>query len=97
MKWSVGPLCASFLAIYAPDIGHGFIQDDFAWIRHSAVDDFSGVIGLFRENVGFYRPLVSATFAFDFAAWRLDPFGYGITNLVLCLANAALVDRKSVV
>ena len=65
MKWSVGVLCASFLAIYAPDIGHGFIQDDFAWIRLSAVDNLAGLVGLFRENLGFYRPLVSTTFAFS--------------------------------
>jgi hypothetical protein len=30
-----------------------------------------------------YRPLVSASFAFDLALWGLRPFGYHLTNVVL--------------
>ena len=75
---AIALLAAAFLAIYLPDIAHGFIKDDFAWIR-------TGSAGI------FFRPVVSAVFAFDFAAWGLNPFGYGITNLVLALLDAVLV------
>ena len=78
-------LCiTAFLAIYVADVGHGFIQDDFGWIRSSATHDLEQFVGLFTENVGFYRPIVSATFAADFALWGLNPFGYGLSNLLIC-------------
>jgi hypothetical protein len=96
---TVATLAAAFLAIYVPDLGHGFIQDDFRWIRTSASNSPSELLALFSQNVGFYRPLVSATFAADFGVWGLNPFGYGLTNLLLCTANAllffALVRRFS--
>jgi hypothetical protein len=77
--------------IYLPDAGHGFIKDDFAWIRTSALERSADVIRLFQQNVGFYRPLVSASFAADRALWTLDAFGYGVTNIALCAADALLL------
>jgi hypothetical protein len=41
--------------------------------------------------VGFYRPLVSVSFAADHALWGLEPFGYGLTNLLLLLADTILL------
>jgi hypothetical protein len=41
--------------------------------------------------VGFYRPLVSVSFAADHALWGLEPFGYGLTNLLLLLVDATLL------
>lgn len=90
-RLAAATLAAAFLAIYLPDLGHGFIQDDFGWIRGSASHNLSDVVALFGRNVGFYRPLVSLSFAVDFAVWQLNPFGYGLTNLLLCIANAALL------
>ena len=88
---ALGSLFAIFLLIYLPDIGHGFIQDDFGWIAHSRAESLEDVVGLFGRNVGFFRPLVSATFALDHAIWNLNPFGYALTNLVLFLVDAVLL------
>ncbi len=49
-----------------------------------------------------YRPVVSATFFWDYYLWRGRPFGYHLTNILLHLANAvvfyflifALLSRK---
>ncbi|MGH9257662.1 MAG: hypothetical protein ACRD3C_24145 [Vicinamibacterales bacterium] len=90
LRKTAGVLIAAFLAIYVPDLGHGFIKDDFGWIRTSASANLYEFFALFSRSVGFYRPLVSATFAADFAVWGLDPFGYGLTNLLLCIADAVL-------
>ena len=84
-------LAAVFLASYLPDIGHGFLRDDFRWIAQSRLDGSRTVLDLFRENFGFYRPVVAATFSADYAVWGMWAFGYAFTNLVLVLANAALL------
>lgn len=42
--------------------------------------------------MGFYRPLVSVSFAADHALWGLEPFGYGLTNFLLLLADAILLS-----
>lgn len=51
----------------------------------------SDLARVFATNVGFYRPLVTTSFAIDRAIWDLDPLGYAITNLVLLLADAAIL------
>ena len=82
---------AVFLLVYVPDVGHGFIKDDYAWIRSSRLADPAGLVALFSQHVGFYRPLVSVSFAADYAVWGLRPWGYAATNLVLLLLDAALL------
>jgi hypothetical protein len=79
-------LLGAFLLTYADDAGRGFIKDDFAWIRAS-----EGSWRVFlRDTGGFYRPLVSLTFAANHALFGLSPRGYGATNLALAIAVAAL-------
>ena len=84
-------LAAIFLVSYLPDIGHGFLRDDFRWIAQSRLDGSRTVLDLFRENFGFYRPVVALTFAADYSAWGMWAFGYALTNLLLVLANTALL------
>jgi len=88
---SVFVLVVVFLWIYLPDAGHGFLRDDYGWILGSRLDTIADLPRLFRTNVGFYRPLVSASFALDYAIWHLDPQGYAYTNLLLAAADAALL------
>ena len=70
---AAGVLCAAFLVIYLPDIGHGFLKDDFVWILSSRATDLTDAVALFKANVGFYRPLVSLTFAADYGVWGMEP------------------------
>ena len=46
---------------------------------------------IFTTNVGFYRPLVTTSFAIDRALWNLDARGYALTNVTLLLGNAGLL------
>jgi len=78
-------------AIYAPALGHGFVKDDFRWIAAADVHSRGDVARIFSTNVGFYRPLVTTSFAIDRAVWRLDARGYALTNATLLLANAGLL------
>jgi hypothetical protein len=84
-------MAGAFLLIYLPDVGRGFISDDFRWIVESRSDSLRDLIALLAANIGFYRPVVSWSFAADHSVWGTDSFGYGMTNLVMCLATAAML------
>ncbi|HET7696712.1 MAG TPA: hypothetical protein VFK57_13445 [Vicinamibacterales bacterium] len=81
-----------FLVVYGSAAGHGFISDDFGWIVQSRVDSIAGAIDLFRTNHGFYRPLVSLSFALNYALFGIHPQGYGWTNLLLALLCGVLLQ-----
>jgi len=74
------------LSAYGCDAGHGFVKDDFGWILSSR--DLSNLL---NAPTGFFRPVVSFSFALDHALFGLRPFGYGLTNLGLLLSCTALI------
>ena len=86
-------LLLALALIYLPDVGHGFIRDDFMWVRAGRVQDLSDLGRIVTGNVGFYRPMVTATFAVNYAMFGLSPFPYALTNLGLLIACAFLVAR----
>ena len=79
------------LAVYCPDVGRGFVKDDFTWIRaaKSAIAQPAHLI--VPKERAFYRPLVTASFALDYASHRWQPRGYGWTNVALYVACTAAV------
>lgn len=72
-------------------MGHGFISDDFAWIKAGRFAGASGLLELFRSHTGFYRPLVTLSFAANERLLGLEALGYGLTNLALALGCAAAI------
>ena len=83
-------LAAFVVAVYCPDLGRGFVKDDFTWIRtaRSAITQPSTLI--LQQDVGFYRPIVTLTFVADYALHGWSSRGYGWTNLalyILCIAS----------
>ena len=86
-------LIVTFLGIYFPQVGHGFIKDDFRWVRENRLTPIGEASALLSRNVGFYRPMVAATFAANYRLTGLDPLGYGLTNLALILVDAWLLFR----
>jgi hypothetical protein len=80
-----------FLGVYGASVGHGFVADDFAWILDSRVHTLGEIPALFLKSSGFYRPMVGLTFAADYAVFGNQPLGYGLTNLALAIACAALL------
>jgi len=84
-------LIGLFGAVYLPALGHGFVKDDYRWIAAADVRSRADVARFFTTNVGFYRPLVTSSFAIDRAVWGLDARGYALTNTTLLLAAAGLL------
>jgi hypothetical protein len=101
MKPSVAPrlgsgqaawlLLAAFLLAYAPDVGHGFVKDDFFWIVQGRIDDLSSLTRTFFGQSAFYRPLVSLSFGVNHLAFGLHSYGYGLTNLGIAVGCAVLI------
>src|SRR5581483_353522 len=85
-----------FLIVYAPAAGHGFLSDDFRWILNSRVVSVADVRRVFTLSDGFYRPIVSFTFAADRALFGLNPRPYGWTNLAFAVFTAALIWRLAI-
>jgi len=57
----------------------GFLFTPQYWNRFSASDR------------GHYKPIRALTFSFDFLIWKLNPFGYHLTNLLLHIFNVVLI------
>jgi hypothetical protein len=75
-------------AVYLPDIGRGFVKDDFGWIRDARAGLSDPLDALLRQP-GFFRPLVTSSFALDYVLYGVNPRPYGFTNLALyflCIA-----------
>src|SRR5262245_33359075 len=80
-------LTACVLLTYAPDIGRGFVADDFGWIYFSRIDSLAKAWQLLVEGApGFYRPMVALSFGIDELVYGLNPTGYAITNLAMAFA-----------
>ena len=86
-------LTLAFLLVYLPDIGHGFVRDDFRWVQAGHLAGPHDMVRIFGENTGFYRPLVTLTFGVDRALFGLYPFAYALTNLALVFACSLAISR----
>jgi hypothetical protein len=93
-RWFVAALALTWAvfatAVYVPDIGRGFVKDDFRWVDAGRATLARPAAAFLRPRSDFYRPIVELTFAAEYAAHRLRPRGYGFTNLALyvgCIAG----------
>jgi len=78
----IGALFAA--AVYAPWVGIAFVKDDYGWIT-LAINALHRPVSLFDVDSSgfFFRPLVTLSFAVDYALYGLHARGFGITNLLL--------------
>ncbi len=79
------------LAAYAGEVGRGFIKEDAAWVLRSRVAAPADLVRPFVRTTGFFRPLVSLSFAANYRMFGAHPRGYGWFNLLLAFATAAAV------
>ena len=82
-------------AVYLPDIGRGFVKDDFGWVDAGRAALAAPIDALVPGAPGFYRPAVAFTFAIDYLLHDVRPRGYGFTNLALYLLCIGAISRLS--
>lgn len=73
---------------------HSWANFPHLWSQHYLTDSdkvISGVSWDLGSGSVAYRPVLSATYFFDFWLWRLNPAGYHLHNLVLHLVNVLMV------
>ena len=87
---ALAPVLA-FLAVYAPAAGQGFVRDDYAWILQSRIGSLADLVRVLTSDIGFYRPVVGLTFAFNYWLSGSSPAGYGLTNVALALGCAGAI------
>ncbi|MDD5070080.1 MAG: tetratricopeptide repeat protein [Candidatus Omnitrophica bacterium] len=90
-------LIAAGLFVYAPSLTGDFIWDDHILIeKNYFIKSFSYLPQIFSENLpqhlidlgpknqpfNFYRPLQILTYLFDYKLWKLNAFGYHLTNII---------------
>jgi hypothetical protein len=86
--------------VYANTFKNSFVWDDkFLITNNEYIKDWSHIQEIFKINLfhsairegNFYRPIQSLSLMFDYSLWRLNPFGYHLTNLLLHILNAILI------
>ncbi|UCH12272.1 MAG: phospholipid carrier-dependent glycosyltransferase, partial [Candidatus Omnitrophota bacterium] len=83
-------LLASII-VYINSLFNPFIWDDSALVRDNfLIKDWRHTRKLFTTDLyysksrsNFYRPLQSLSYMLDYSLWRLKPFGYRLTNIIL--------------
>ncbi len=88
---------------YRDILGYFFTGiDTMALIDSGRIQSFGDVIRIFNEPLGSntpmlervqkcYRPISTLSYSLDYSIWKLNPFGYHLTNLILHILVSILV------
>ncbi len=88
------------LVVFLPSLKNDFVWDDnYLIVDNPLIKDWRHLPELFSTHLykgndmhsNFYRPLQSISFMVDYHLWKMNPFGYHFTGLLLHIINAILV------
>lgn len=92
--WPLLLVAAATVAVYANSLHNEFLFDDLKVIVEeqagAGAGPFSQLLSLFRTGRA-YRPLRTASYAFDYAVSGLDPWGYHLSNIAYHALAAGFV------
>jgi tetratricopeptide (TPR) repeat protein len=85
--------------IYYNSLNGEFVFDDESVVQNNvSIQSLSSIPKYFTADEGFhkvigryYRPVVSATYAIDYAIWGLNPFGFHLTNIFIHIISSILL------
>jgi protein O-mannosyl-transferase len=85
--------------VYANSLDNEFVFDDESVIvGYTPLQELSSIPKFFTAEEGFhqvigryYRPVVSTTYAVDFAIWGLKPSGFHLTNILIHTVTTLLL------
>jgi len=89
--WMLVLLVVLQILIYAPNVGEGFVRDDFTWLDNIIRKGQIDYLRPFTKTTGFFRPLVSLAFGIQYQLHGLQPKPFGLFNLFLHILNIILV------
>jgi hypothetical protein len=65
------------------------VEDDYTWVLHSRSRSLADLARHFIRDNGFYRPVVSMSFAVNEWLFGAAPLGYGLANVALALVDGS--------
>lgn len=84
--------------LYINSLSNTFVYDDSSIITENyLIKSLGNLPKLFQRDYLLlsgelsYRPVVTFTYFIDYAIWRLNPFGYHLTNILLHTGNVFLL------
>ncbi|MDO8142305.1 MAG: tetratricopeptide repeat protein, partial [Candidatus Brocadiales bacterium] len=90
---AIVPLCVFLNSLYS-----GFVYDDIGVIEDNYfIRSLQNLPKVFSKeyfhlaNELSYRPVVTISYFLDYAVWRLNPFGYHLTNVILHTITGVLL------
>ncbi|RKY32177.1 MAG: hypothetical protein DRP74_03205 [Candidatus Omnitrophota bacterium] len=87
------------LLIYLNSFFNYFLWDDeLLIVKNGYIRSWTNIFKVFLVDIfhwtnksNFYRPLFTLSLMFDYSFWRLEAFGYHLTNFFLHLSNSFLI------
>jgi hypothetical protein len=85
---------------YYNSLGNSFVYDDNPFvINNDAIRNLGSIPHMLFSREAYsaggrfniYRPLATISFALDYHFWKLNPFGYHLTNALFHVFNAILL------
>ncbi|MBU1912055.1 MAG: glycosyltransferase family 39 protein, partial [Candidatus Omnitrophica bacterium] len=94
-----------FIALIIVIVFSNSLKNNFAWddkfliVNNPHIKDPVYISRIFNNQLyegdgmhsNFYRPVQLFSFMIDYCIWKLNPFGYHLTSLLLHIVNSALV------
>ena len=88
-------------AVYANSLGNEFVFDDESVVLGDpSITHLYNIPKFFTAQEGFhkvigryFRPVVSTSYTIDYAIWKLNPFGFHLTNVIINIINSLLVFK----
>lgn len=88
----------SFLVYYNSLSGEFVFDDESVVQTNLSIRSLSGIPKFFTADEGFhkvigryYRPIISTSYAIDYAIWGLDPYGFHLTNIIIHIICSVLL------
>lgn len=83
--------------VYVNSLSNQFTYDDeFTIVNNYFIKSLQNISGLFKKDYFSlsgelsYRPVVTLSYFIDYALWKLNPFGFHLTNVLLHTLNSVL-------
>jgi tetratricopeptide (TPR) repeat protein len=100
-RWQTAVVVAATCVVYLNSFRNELLWDDLHLIvDNPAIKHWSRVPGLFLTELfphgtlsNYYRPLQALTYLIDYSIWGLHPLGYHLTNVLLHVGVALLLQR----